>query len=219
MLLFCSCATTGVAIRENEQITVGYSQRNVTDAIRSYSEQLKEKMFLNWVHEDIVTGAETTIMLQIAKDGKIVKRYIDKSSGIDTYDKAALSVIDKMAPYAPLPAGYTNKTLRLYLYFRITDRFTTDYLYDVNRRIMYNWPYTEIGAKTGLKVEFRINRDGTLRSNKIVKSSGDRQYDQEAVQAVIDSAPFKPLPDNYKKETFGVLYYFSPRRNTFKNVD
>lgn len=46
---------------------------------------------------------------------------------------------------------------------------------------------------------FEIARDGTLRRVSIEKSSGGPSYDEAALRAITDVAPFPPLPDEFKE--------------------
>jgi TonB family protein len=53
------------------------------------------------------------------------------------------------------------------------------------------------GRKNGLKtvVTLKVERDGAISRAAIKSSSGDSEYDQCALQAILDSSPLLPLPD------------------------
>jgi protein TonB len=62
-----------------------------------------------------------------------------------------------------------------------------------------------------LYLSFDILKDGSLGNVEILKSSGYRILDDEAVRAIRDSAPFQPLPDAWRMERYSiraaVLFY------------
>ncbi|NIQ97805.1 MAG: energy transducer TonB [Desulfuromonadales bacterium] len=57
-------------------------------------------------------------------------------------------------------------------------------------------------------VEMVINRDGSVRSVKVLESSGSEILDQEAVEAVRKGAPYGKLPRVYEKDSIRVLANF-----------
>jgi protein TonB len=77
--------------------------------------------------------------------------------------------------------------------------------------------YPELAAMSGLQgtlyIQFDIMKDGSLGSLELLKSSGYKILDDEALRAIRDSAPFQPLPDAWKKESYtiraAVLFYLN----------
>ena len=82
------------------------------------------------------------------------------------------------------------------------------YIAELQRRIRRNWaPPTEDRSKRIVAV-FRIGRDGRLLSLSISQSSGSPLADQQAIAAVRASAPFRPLPPNYRGNDIPVQFTF-----------
>ena len=50
-----------------------------------------------------------------------------------------------------------------------------------------------------MSILYRISKDGELVKNTIVKSSGNKEFDEIALKAIKSSAPFKKLPESYKE--------------------
>ena len=74
------------------------------------------------------------------------------------------------------------------------------YLRQVQGKISERWDgQAQDGAQP--QVVFEIGRDGKLRGLSIEKSSSNSLYDQKALRAINDAAPFPPLPEEFK-ETF-----------------
>lgn len=75
--------------------------------------------------------------------------------------------------------------------------------------------YPQLAAVSGyqgtLYILFDIMKDGSLGRLEILKSSGYKILDDEALRAIRASAPFQPLPDEWKQERYSiraaVLFY------------
>jgi protein TonB len=77
--------------------------------------------------------------------------------------------------------------------------------------------YPELAAMSGyqgtLYIKFDILKDGTLSNLELLKSSGYKILDDEALRAIRASAPFQPLPDDWHMERYSiraaVLFYLN----------
>ncbi len=77
--------------------------------------------------------------------------------------------------------------------------------------------YPELAALSGLQgtlyIQFDIMKDGSLGNLELLKSSGYKILDDEALRAIRNSAPFQPLPDEWKMDHYSiraaVLFYLS----------
>lgn len=57
-------------------------------------------------------------------------------------------------------------------------------------------------------IYFRILRDGNIEETKVEKTSGLDLFDQSAVRAIISTAPFPPLPNEFTGEYLGIHLEF-----------
>ncbi|HYA88389.1 MAG TPA: TonB family protein, partial [Nitrospirota bacterium] len=68
--------------------------------------------------------------------------------------------------------------------------------------------YPELAAISGyegtLYIKFDILKDGSLGSVDVLKSSGFKILDEEAVRAIRAAAPFQPLPDNWGMQRYSI---------------
>jgi protein TonB len=68
--------------------------------------------------------------------------------------------------------------------------------------------YPEIAAVSGyqgtLYIKFDILKDGSLGDVEVLKSSGYKILDDEAMRSIRASAPFQPLPDEWKMERYSI---------------
>jgi protein TonB len=75
--------------------------------------------------------------------------------------------------------------------------------------------YPELAAISGyqgtLYILFDIMKDGSLGRLEVLKSSGYKILDDEALRSIRSSAPFQPLPDEWNMERYSiraaVLFY------------
>ena len=77
--------------------------------------------------------------------------------------------------------------------------------------------YPELAAISGIQgtlyIKFDILKDGSLGSLELLKSSGYKILDDEALRAIRASAPFQPLPDEWRMDRYpiraAVLFYLN----------
>jgi len=87
------------------------------------------------------------------------------------------------------------------------------YLGIMESKVFGNWDALRVNM-TSLKnakvvVLFSIDRGGKIVKSEIEESSYDTEIDKSALEAVVKSAPFPPLPEGYKEETLVVHYGFN----------
>ena len=85
------------------------------------------------------------------------------------------------------------------------------YAAEMIRRIKLHWEIPELarlGWKGSLTVRFYIMADGTVADAKILRVSGIPPFDNAAMQAILKSSPFRPLPDVLHEEREGVTVTF-----------
>ncbi len=82
------------------------------------------------------------------------------------------------------------------------------YMRELQRRIKMNWEPPKGNESKRVVLLFKIGRDGRLLSNKVFKSSGMPAADNAAKAAVELTAPFKPLPPEYKGDSVDIQFTF-----------
>lgn len=82
------------------------------------------------------------------------------------------------------------------------------YMRDLQQRIKRNWEPPKGEESRRVVILFTISKDGRLLSKKISKSSGLASADKAAMSAVELSAPFKPLPVDYKESSVDIQFTF-----------
>ncbi len=83
-----------------------------------YVDQMLSLIQRNWVRPLVGSGVEATVHYRIQRDGRIVDVRIAVSSGINSFDLAALRAVQASTPLPPLPRAFREGTLGVNLIFR-----------------------------------------------------------------------------------------------------
>ena len=82
------------------------------------------------------------------------------------------------------------------------------YMRELQRRIKMNWDPPKGNESKRVVLLFKIARDGRLLSVRVFKSSGLPNADKAALSAVELTAPFKPLPAEFKGSSIDIQFTF-----------
>lgn len=82
------------------------------------------------------------------------------------------------------------------------------YINELQRRIRSNWNPPTADQSKRVVCLITIGRDGRLLGLRVKRSSGSASADQAALAAVRASAPFRPLPANYRGNDVDVEFTF-----------
>ena len=82
------------------------------------------------------------------------------------------------------------------------------YMRELQRRIKMNWDPPKGNESKRVILLFKIAKDGRLLSCRIHKSSGLPSADQAALKAVELTAPFRPLPGDFKGQSIDIQFTF-----------
>lgn len=82
------------------------------------------------------------------------------------------------------------------------------YMRDLQRRIKMNWDPPKGNESKRVVLLFKIAKDGRLLSCSVYKSSGLQAADRAAINAVQATAPFRPLPANFRGSSVDIQFTF-----------
>lgn len=85
------------------------------------------------------------------------------------------------------------------------------YMRELQRRIKLNWDPPKGNESKTVVLLFKVARDGRLLSCRVHKSSGLPTADQAALKAVELTAPFRPLPADFKGQSIDIQFTFDYR--------
>lgn len=82
------------------------------------------------------------------------------------------------------------------------------YMRELQHRIKMNWDPPKGDQTKRVVILFKIDRDGNLLSCSVQQSSGLPNADKAAIRAVYLTAPFKPLPAEFKGSSIDISFTF-----------
>ena len=82
------------------------------------------------------------------------------------------------------------------------------YMRDLEQRIKRNWSPPKGDSSKRVVITFTIGRDGRLLSHRVTKSSGVPLADRAAMSAIELTAPFRPLPPEFKGQSVPIEFTF-----------
>lgn len=90
------------------------------------------------------------------------------------------------------------------------------YMEALQHKIKKYWTPPKENKTKKVVLLFKIDKNGKLLSNSVLVSSGKSNVDQAALKAVSLSAPFAPLPEEYKGNSVYIQFTFD--YNVYKNI-
>ena len=82
------------------------------------------------------------------------------------------------------------------------------YMTNIEKSIKKNWKPPKGDKSTRAVVFFNIAKDGKLLECRIQKSSKNYAFDEAILHAIKKTAPFKPLPKEFKKDFISIEFTF-----------
>ena len=114
------------------------------------------------------------------------------------------AIFEKSSNKIALKTIKTEKTERI---AKQNNSEITSYMKTTQVKIKNNWkPSSEKSGR--VVISYKINKDGTLKDYKIISSSGIKELEKEAVNALKKSSPFGPLPKAFDGENVDVQFTF-----------
>jgi len=82
------------------------------------------------------------------------------------------------------------------------------YMRELQRQIKMNWNPPKFDFSARVILVFTIEKDGRLSKSSVYKSSGFTAADEAALNALHQTAPFRPLPSEYKGNSVDIQFTF-----------
>lgn len=84
----------------------------------------------------------------------------------------------------------------------------SSYMKKLQQKIKRNWNPPKGNRSTRVVMLFKVIKSGDLVKYKIIQSSGDKNMDSAAVKSLKQSAPFAPLPKEFKGKSIDIQFTF-----------
>lgn len=76
-----------------------------------YMYNLELQIRSNWAPPQNCTSKSAVVLFTISHSGELISSKIGKSSGSEEFDEKALDIIQKLAPFEPLPEKYNGESI------------------------------------------------------------------------------------------------------------
>ena len=179
---------------------------NLSPFLVDFSKSIAEHLDFEGVSE-----IEITLFNGEVKDTKVIK-----SSGSKIVDDTLINAINNtptQKDLLPPNSGEIKiKLQKLKQYSEIGDNPSeadfAPYMRELQRRIKSNWhPPVNYDSKRA-SVFMKIDKAGNLVACSIYQSSGYKNVDKSVLDAVYETAPFRPLPEEYNGKTVDIIFTF-----------
>ncbi|MEH2007393.1 energy transducer TonB family protein [Nostoc sp.] len=97
--------------------SIDASSQNID--ITSYLNQLQQQVKQQWLPEVSQSSRRTVLNFTVNRSGQLRNLQLAQTSGFNLTDQAALKAIQRAAPFAPLPTGYTSNHIDIQFTFNI----------------------------------------------------------------------------------------------------
>ena len=105
-----------------EFISNNFNNKSLSLAFQVYYRKVWEKIKKNWILPTFLlkeaNQLEAIVVLKINRQGKIISKYFEKSSGNIIFDRSVKEAIEKSVPLPPLPKDYTKNFHEIGVRFR-----------------------------------------------------------------------------------------------------
>jgi protein TonB len=129
-------------------------------------------------------------------------------------ERVPTETVARATPPPPQPIGRADGSPQGAgaLTLNVSDFKFAWYIRTVGAKITDKWAGRALPGQQPVAT-FDITRDGRISGLAIKKSSGNSYYDQAALRAIIEAAPFPPLPSDFDGPVLGVeLGFHFPER-------
>lgn len=92
------------------------------------------------------------------------------------------------------------------------------YVNRLEHKIKSNWTLPHGQTDKTTIVTFKIDRNGNILNANVVDSSTDNEFDQAALTAIYQSAPFETIPESIKDNNITFQYTFNQNLSEIKPV-
>ncbi len=190
-------------------------------AYSSYKEYVKQELKKFWQPNINSSILRTVAQFSVGADGRMLYPFIVSSSGNRDFDDYVLKTIYSVPKYNPVPTILRSNKIDIRLAFgaNITDDIKQGndknisnvnfepYMRDLMKRIKLNWNPPKGNTSNRIVVKMKLAKDGTLIFKTIMLSSGNKNADKAALDA-IDATKYYPLPAEYDKDAIEIQYTF-----------
>ena len=195
-----------------------------------YLSNLQQKVENSWIMPIKKDNKTAVVTFTLDKQGRVIDAKIARTSGNEEFDYEALMAIYKAAPFGEFSPNPLFTSLKLQFFFSsnfisvtrtdvsgdnevnpnqiIEDVDFGPYLRNLGQKITTNWMQAPYNKDMSTIATFKISKDGSLSDLHIVKSSANKDFNTQSINAINSSAPFDFLPNELIEDSIQVQFGF-----------
>ena len=179
-----------------------------------YMRELQRKIKLNWDPPKRDSSKSVTLFFKIAKDGSLVSYRIEKSSGDQEIDDAAIKALKSAEPFRPLPSEYKGNTIDIKFNFDYNVISSTN---SSNKTLRREDPVNDPPVP-----QSKINTNNAPeQQEQNIEESGNnnnpRNYNFYIICGIILLAVLSLRPNRYNPRTTEIIYQNPPENISYEN--
>ncbi|MDR3195345.1 MAG: TonB family protein [Endomicrobium sp.] len=148
------------------------------------------------------------------------KNSVKKTKETDKKSVKKPESVKKTSDNAPIPtetarplkseslSSNGNGSLYTGAFFDANDFKYPYYASQIRRKAAGQWRWAESYGSLRVLLYFKISRDGSVSDISVKESSGNEDYDRNALDTIRRASPFSELPEGYEGESLGVFFEF-----------
>lgn len=82
------------------------------------------------------------------------------------------------------------------------------YLSDLQKKVELNWFIPQNSTDKSALANFIVNKSGEISNIEIIRSSGNKEFDESIIRAIYKASPCAPLAKN--EDAISIKFFFSP---------
>lgn len=204
---------------ENEIVHYTMLSYNVSDDITLYMNELTGKFKEIW-KSMCPKNMKYAVMVTftINADGSFSNLNLFYSSGNLSDDNLVLGLINNFKGYKSLPQRFDSINVQ-YIFFPVTKDLDyakaleeinfKPYMTALQRTLRAGWNPPINGDSKRTDIIFNIYKDGRIDKIALYNSSGDKEYDEIALNQIKRLKYFRPLPEKYHKDRIGIIFTYT----------
>lgn len=199
-----------------------------------YISTIQQKVELNWGRPENAEGKSAVISFVINTDGSVSDVNILRSSGSEVFDKSAFEAIYKATPFAHAYNFNSPVTVEFFFspIFTVANAIHeksssdvvnvsnqsayidfSDYTNNLQDKINTNWKPKTLAKEKNAIASMNIGKDGSLGNFYIVKSSRNKKFDRDVLDAIASSVPLDVFPSDIEASNTDVQLVFDYKRS------
>lgn len=207
-----------------------------------YMNAIQKTIEQNWILPLNNVGKSAVVYFTVLDDGNVANVEILRSSEDTDFDASIVSSIYKSAPFHY--SSNLDETINVTFFFspiftdisEITDKTTqsnivnianvspyihfSDYTDELQNKINDNWHPKTCSKKRTAIASVNISNDGSLNNFHIVKSSENKKFDKNILDAIAKSVPMDAFPAgiNAPDTDIQLVFNYNPSKSKDENI-